>query len=128
MSATDRFALGLDFGTELVRALLVDLDGNERGGTSSCHMLMSRAEEMVPGVAGIVRDGILPGLVGYETGQATVADGARTVRPGGRRRGRMTGCARSTGSWRGSAPDSRSDSGGRNGHRQACTGMNRRLP
>ncbi len=43
-------------------------------GTSSCHMLMSREEHLVPGVAGIVRDGILPGLVGYETGQAAVGD------------------------------------------------------
>jgi L-ribulokinase len=43
-------------------------------GTSSCHMLNSAAERFVPGVAGIVRDGILPGFVGYETGQAAVGD------------------------------------------------------
>jgi L-ribulokinase len=43
-------------------------------GTSSCHMLNSVEERFVPGVAGIVRDGILPGFVGYETGQAAVGD------------------------------------------------------
>ena len=43
-------------------------------GTSSCHMLNSAEERFVPGVAGIVRDGILPGYVGYETGQAAVGD------------------------------------------------------
>lgn len=43
-------------------------------GTSSCHMLNARAVRPVPGVAGIVEDGILPGLVGYETGQAAVGD------------------------------------------------------
>jgi len=43
-------------------------------GTSSCHMLNAAEERFVPGVAGIVRDGILPGMVGYETGQAAVGD------------------------------------------------------
>jgi L-ribulokinase len=43
-------------------------------GTSSCHMLNSEHERFVPGVAGIVRDGILPGYCGYETGQAAVGD------------------------------------------------------
>jgi L-ribulokinase len=43
-------------------------------GTSSCHMLNSRVEQLAPGVAGVVRDGILPGLVGYETGQSSVGD------------------------------------------------------
>jgi L-ribulokinase len=43
-------------------------------GTSSCHMLMHSDAVEVPGVAGIVRDGILPGYVGYETGQAAVGD------------------------------------------------------
>jgi L-ribulokinase len=43
-------------------------------GTSSCHMLNSEEERFVPGVAGIVRDGILPGFYGYETGQAAVGD------------------------------------------------------
>jgi L-ribulokinase len=43
-------------------------------GTSSCHMLNSSANKLVPGVAGVVRDGILPGFYGYETGQAAVGD------------------------------------------------------
>ena len=43
-------------------------------GTSSCHMMNSRIERPVPGVAGVVEDGILPGYFGYETGQASVGD------------------------------------------------------
>ncbi|OYP28995.1 ribulokinase [Rhodopirellula sp. MGV] len=43
-------------------------------GTSSCHMLNAPDFRTVPGVAGIVDGGILPGLYGYETGQAAVGD------------------------------------------------------
>jgi len=43
-------------------------------GTSSCHMTNSTIEKLVPGVAGVVEDGILPGYFGYETGQASVGD------------------------------------------------------
>ena len=43
-------------------------------GTSSCHMMNSRVGRLVPGVAGVVEDGILPGYFGYETGQASVGD------------------------------------------------------
>ncbi len=43
-------------------------------GTSSCHMLNGTDERSVPGVAGVVEGGILPGLFGYETGQAAVGD------------------------------------------------------
>lgn len=43
-------------------------------GTSSCHMMNSRVEQLVGGVAGVVEDGILPGYFGYETGQASVGD------------------------------------------------------
>jgi L-ribulokinase len=47
-------------------------------GTSSCHMLNGAVAcatmQCVPGVAGIVEDGILPGFIGYETGQAAVGD------------------------------------------------------
>jgi L-ribulokinase len=43
-------------------------------GTSACHMLNSRVEQVVPGIAGVVEDGILPGYFGYETGQASVGD------------------------------------------------------
>jgi L-ribulokinase len=43
-------------------------------GTSSCHLLNSASQHRVPGVAGVVEDGILPGSFGYETGQASVGD------------------------------------------------------
>lgn len=43
-------------------------------GTSSCHMLNATEGRFVPGVAGVVKDGILPGFFGYETGQAAVGD------------------------------------------------------
>ena len=43
-------------------------------GTSSCHILNSSQEHCVPGIAGVVEDGILPGSFGYETGQASVGD------------------------------------------------------
>ena len=43
-------------------------------GTSSCHMMNSRVEQLAAGVAGVVEDGILPGYFGYETGQASVGD------------------------------------------------------
>lgn len=43
-------------------------------GTSSCHMLNAKESKPVDGVAGIVDGGILPGMFGYETGQAAVGD------------------------------------------------------
>lgn len=43
-------------------------------GTSTCHMVVSKDEKIVPGIGGIVEDGILPGFVGYEAGQACVGD------------------------------------------------------
>ncbi|QDT05489.1 Ribulokinase [Rubripirellula lacrimiformis] len=43
-------------------------------GTSSCHMLNATEFANVPGVAGVVDGGILPGMFGYETGQAAVGD------------------------------------------------------
>src|SRR4029079_16321954 len=38
------------------------------------HMMQSRLEQLGPGGAGVVEDGILPGYFGYETGQAAVGD------------------------------------------------------
>lgn len=49
-------------------------------GTSSCHMLNSQVERLIPGVAGVVAGGILPGYFGYETGQAAVGDAFDWVR------------------------------------------------
>lgn len=43
-------------------------------GTSSCHMLLSEKEAGIPGVAGIVKDGIMPGYFAYEAGQCCVGD------------------------------------------------------
>lgn len=43
-------------------------------GTSSCHMLLSEQEQGIPGVCGIVKDGIIPGLYAYEAGQTCVGD------------------------------------------------------
>lgn len=43
-------------------------------GTSACHMMNSNVEQFVPGIAGVVEGGILPGFFGYETGQASVGD------------------------------------------------------
>jgi L-ribulokinase len=43
-------------------------------GTSTCHMLMTEGEVLVPGISGVVEDGIVPGLFGYEAGQAGVGD------------------------------------------------------
>lgn len=78
--------LGLAAGTP-VSAAIIDAHAGVPGagvaepgtlvmvlGTSSCHMLNATENRFVPGVAGIVEDGILPGMFGYETGQAAVGD------------------------------------------------------
>jgi L-ribulokinase len=43
-------------------------------GTSICDMVVHPEEIRLPGITGVVRDGILPGLFGYEAGQAAVGD------------------------------------------------------
>jgi L-ribulokinase len=43
-------------------------------GTSTCHMVLSDEEKIVPGMCGVVEDGIIPGLFGYEAGQSCVGD------------------------------------------------------
>ena len=43
-------------------------------GTSTCHILMGDDEVNVPGICGVVEDGVLPGLFGYEAGQSCVGD------------------------------------------------------
>jgi L-ribulokinase len=78
--------LGLRAGTP-VSAAIIDAHAGVPGaavpgagtlvlvmGTSSCHMMNSDVETLVPGIAGVVADGILPGFFGYETGQASVGD------------------------------------------------------
>ncbi|SHS67409.1 ribulokinase [Mycobacteroides abscessus subsp. abscessus] len=43
-------------------------------GTSTCHILLGEEERMVPGMCGVVEDGVLPGFMGYEAGQSCVGD------------------------------------------------------
>lgn len=43
-------------------------------GTSICHMLLGTEEKEVEGMCGVVEDGIIPGLYGYEAGQSAVGD------------------------------------------------------
>ncbi len=43
-------------------------------GTSSCQLVMANDELLVEGIAGVVEDGIIPGLFGYEAGQSGVGD------------------------------------------------------
>ena len=43
-------------------------------GTSTCHMMMGTQEHQVPGMCGVVQDGIMPGFAGYEAGQSCVGD------------------------------------------------------
>lgn len=43
-------------------------------GTSICHLLLGDEEKHVEGMCGVVEDGIIPGLYGYEAGQSAVGD------------------------------------------------------
>ena len=43
-------------------------------GTSVCHMVLGSEALNVPGICGVVEDGILPGFFGYEAGQSAVGD------------------------------------------------------
>lgn len=43
-------------------------------GTSTCHILLGTEEKMVPGMCGVVEDGVIPGYLGYEAGQSCVGD------------------------------------------------------
>ncbi|MBQ8359166.1 MAG: ribulokinase [Oscillospiraceae bacterium] len=43
-------------------------------GTSSCHIVNSKAGDNIKGVCGWVKDGVIPGLYTYEAGQAAVGD------------------------------------------------------
>lgn len=59
-----------------VPALKIDGPGKMLAimGTSTCHILMGEEEKMVPGMCGVVEDGVLPGYFGYEAGQSCVGD------------------------------------------------------
>lgn len=43
-------------------------------GTSTCHVLLGDEVQIVPGMCGVVDNGILPGYAGYEAGQSCVGD------------------------------------------------------
>jgi L-ribulokinase len=43
-------------------------------GTSICHILLGSERRMVEGMCGVVEDGVVPGLWGFEAGQSAVGD------------------------------------------------------
>jgi L-ribulokinase len=43
-------------------------------GTSNCHILLGDRLAEVEGMCGVVEDGVIPGLFGYEAGQSAVGD------------------------------------------------------
>jgi L-ribulokinase len=43
-------------------------------GTSGCHLMLGADGHTLPGIAGVVKDGILPGYYGYEAGQPATGD------------------------------------------------------
>ncbi len=54
------------------------IDGPEKMlaimGTSTCHILMAEEEKQIPGICGVVADGVMPGYYAYEAGQPCVGD------------------------------------------------------
>lgn len=43
-------------------------------GTSTCDIMCGTEEKIIPGMCGVVEDGVLPGYFGYEAGQSCVGD------------------------------------------------------
>ena len=43
-------------------------------GTSGCHIILSEEAHTVPGICGVVADGVVPGLMAYEAGQSCMGD------------------------------------------------------
>ncbi len=43
-------------------------------GTSICHLTVAAEEVRMPGITGVVKDGVLPGWFGYDAGQAAAGD------------------------------------------------------
>lgn len=43
-------------------------------GTSTCHIMLGDQEAELPGMCGVVEDGVMPGFFGYESGQSCVGD------------------------------------------------------
>ena len=43
-------------------------------GTSACHIMVGEKECVVPGMCGVVEDGVIPGFPGFEAGQSCCGD------------------------------------------------------
>ncbi|MBO0958811.1 ribulokinase [Neobacillus sp. MM2021_6] len=43
-------------------------------GTSTCHLMLHPELKEIPGISGVVKDAIIPGLYAYEAGQSAVGD------------------------------------------------------
>jgi L-ribulokinase len=43
-------------------------------GTSTCHVVLGDREALAEGMCGVVEDGVIPGLFGFEAGQSAVGD------------------------------------------------------
>lgn len=43
-------------------------------GTSACHLMLGASEQSVPGMCGVVEDGMVPGWFSYEAGQSCCGD------------------------------------------------------
>lgn len=43
-------------------------------GTSTCHLMVHEELKEIPGISGVVKDAIIPGLYAYEAGQPAVGD------------------------------------------------------
>jgi L-ribulokinase len=43
-------------------------------GTSNCHVVLGNQSVAVEGMCGVVEDGVIPGLFGFEAGQSAVGD------------------------------------------------------
>jgi len=76
LAAGTSVAVGAIDAHVFVPAAAIDREGEMLVimGTSNCHMMMSSVEKQVKGICGVVADGIMPGLYGYEAGQGCVGD------------------------------------------------------
>ncbi|MBO4367369.1 MAG: ribulokinase [Clostridia bacterium] len=43
-------------------------------GTFACHIMLGKDERLIPGMCGVVEDGVVPGFTGYEAGQSCLGD------------------------------------------------------
>ena len=73
-------------------------------GTSNCHMVLGKEERIVPGMCGVVEDGIIPGFFGYEAGSPawaiTSPGSSRTACPAAYEEEAERAASASTNCWR----------------------------